>query len=239
MVSGELSILYQDEHYVAVHKPSGLLVHRSPLDKHETRFCLQMLRDQLGQSVYPCHRLDKPTSGVLLFALDKAALARAGEAFTSHTVRKTYTAVVRGWVHGEGLIDHPLAYVPDGGETRGGGEPQPARSRYRCLANFEIPLPLGPHATARFSEVELQPETGRMHQLRRHLKHLRHPVIGDTRYGDGLQNRFFREHFDSHRLLLMASQLTLIHPLTGKPVTIRRCPDPSYDAVLAKLRLHA
>lgn len=239
MEPGDLTILYRDEYYVAVHKPAGLLVHRSPLDKHETVFCLQLLRNQIGQKVYPCHRLDKPTSGVLLFALNKEALARMGAAFGTHAVKKTYTAVVRGWIAEEGLIDHPLAYVPDGGECRGGGDPQPARTRFRRLARFEVLEPLGRYATARFSEVELEPETGRMHQIRRHLKHLHHPVIGDTRYGNGAQNRFFRDRLDSRQLLLMATRLRFEHPFTGARITISRGEDSSFDDVLSKLRLHA
>ena len=234
-----MQILYQDEHYVAVHKPAAMLVHRSAVDKTETRFCLQILRDQIGHSVHPCHRLDKPTSGVLLFALDKEAHQLGSRLFADKSVRKTYRAVVRGWMNEAGLIDHPLAYIPDGKEYRGQSKPQEAITEYRCLQQFELPKPVGPYDTARYSEVELFPGTGRMHQLRRHMKHVNHHIVGDTRYGDGVHNRFFREELDSHRLLLMAVELIWPHPYSGRNVVIQRGADPSYDGVVAKMPLRA
>ena len=234
-----LVILYQDDRYVAVFKPAGLLVHRTALDRHETRFCLQLLRDQLDREVFPCHRLDKPTSGVLLFALDKEALQAANRLFAADGVKKIYRALVRGWLTGEGIIDHPLPYPEDAGAARGGGKPQDARTCYRVLGQYELPVPVEPHPTARYALGELVPETGRMHQLRRHLKHLSHPVIGDTRYGDGRHNRFFREHLDCHRLMLFARQITLTHPFSGRQTEIT-CPgDPGFETVLAKLPLTA
>lgn len=234
-----LEILYQDDYYIAVHKPAGLLVHRSPIDKRERRFCLQLLRDQIRQLVYPCHRLDKPTSGVLLFALDKESLRLASSQFQAKTTRKTYHAVVRGWTGEEGVIDHPLLYKEEGGTLRGGGEPQEARTAYRSLRRFEIDQPVGPFPTARYSELELTPATGRMHQLRRHMKHIHHPIVGDTRYGDGVHNRLFRERFGSHRLLLVASSLEFLHPVTEEVVQITRGKDLEYDRILEKLSLRA
>lgn len=239
MAEQSLEILYQDEHYIAVHKPAGLLVHRSPVDAAERRFCLQLLRDQIGRAVYPCHRLDKPTSGVLLFALDKDSLRLASRLFGEKAARKTYRGIVRGWVEGEGVIDHPLLYQPEGGVTRGAGAPQDAVSHYRCLRQFAVAQPVGRFTTARYAELELVPKTGRMHQLRRHMKHLHHPIVGDTRYGDGVHNRFFREHLHSHRLLLMAVSLEFRHPLTGTGICINRGADPDYDAVVKNLSLQA
>ncbi len=210
-------VLYQDDWLIAINKPPGWLVHRSPIDRSESRFCVQALRDQLGQPVYPCHRLDKPTSGVLLFALEKDTLRRVNQLFAIHRVEKTYHAIVRGWMEETGTIDHPLKDIADGGQKRGGG---PARTQFRRLKAYECPQPLGRYGTARFSLVELRPLTGRMHQLRRHLKHAGHPIIGDTRYGDGVQNRFFRDSFRVHRLLLNASSLELDHPVTGVTLSI-------------------
>lgn len=216
-----LHILHRDDHLVAVDKPAGWLVHRSPIDRMETRFCVQLLRDQLGQPVYPCHRLDKPTSGVLLFALDTETLKAVNAAFAAHEVRKTYHAIVRGWMDDSGTIDHPLKAIVEGGHARGGG---PAVTQYRTRQHFQCPFPVGPHPTARYSLVELHPLTGRMHQLRRHLKHLHHPIIGDTRYGDGTHNRLFREHYSCHRLLLHATRLELKHPVTGERLEIATHP---------------
>lgn len=235
----QLQILYQDDRYVAVLKPAGMLVHRSALDRYETVFCLQLLRDQLGREVWPCHRLDKPTSGVLLFALDKEALQAANQLFAGDGVSKTYHALVRGWLTGEGIIDHPLAYPEDAGPVRGGGQPQEARSRYRLLERYELPIPMDPHPSARYSLVELVPLTGRMHQLRRHMKHLSHPIIGDTRYGDGRHNRLFREHLDCHRLMLFAGRMAFTHPFSGSQPEITCPPDPGFEAVLGKLPVTA
>jgi tRNA pseudouridine65 synthase len=239
MTPPALEVLYQDDYYIAVHKPSGLLVHRSPVDKHETRFCLQMLRDQVGQRVYPCHRLDKPTSGVLLFALGKDAHREASILFSDKGTRKTYRAIVRGWMGDSGTLDYPLADIPNGGVVRGRGEPRDAVTRFRCLRQFEVNKPLGRYQTARYSEVELVPETGRTHQLRRHMKHLDHHIIGDSRYGDGLHNRFFREKFQSNRLLLSAVKLEFLHPFRKIDIVIQRGDDPEYDHVLEKLPLRA
>jgi tRNA pseudouridine65 synthase len=239
MMEDALQILYQDDHYVAVHKPAGLLVHRSPVDKTETRFCLQMLRDQIGQRVHPCHRLDKPTSGILLFALDKEAHREAAALFSNKQYRKVYHAVVRGWMDESGTIDHPLIDIPEGGAARGKGEAREAVTHYRCLRRFEVAEAVGPYPTARYSEVELVPETGRMHQLRRHMKHLDHHIIGDTRYGDGVHNRYFREALNSRRLLLVATMLEFHHPFSGDSIRIQRGEDPEYDEVLLKLPLGA
>ena len=141
----ELPILYRDEHLVAVHKPAGLLVHRSPIDRHETRFALQLLRDQLGRRVYPVHRLDKPTSGVLLFGLTPEAARTMASSFADGAVRKTYLAVVRGVPEQEGTIDHSLREEPDRldypiSQERGA---QPAVTDYRRLASVELPCAVG------------------------------------------------------------------------------------------------
>ncbi len=233
----DLPILYQDDRYVAVHKPAGMLVHRSPMDRGETVFCLQLLRDQLGRTVYPCHRLDKPTSGLLLFALDPEALQEANRLWQENRVHKHYLALVRGWLEGEGLVDHPLRIILDSGKP--GRERQEARTRYRCLHRYEVPMPVGPYPSARYSLMELSPETGRTHQLRRHMKHLSHQVIGDTRYGDGRHNAFFREKYAFHRLFLASVSLEFNHPFSGKRLLLSCPPDPELTRVLGLLPLTA
>lgn len=233
-----MEILYRDEHLVAVHKPPGLLVHRSPIDRHETRFALQEVRDLLGRRVYPVHRLDKPTSGVLLFALDPGAARGVVGAFASGAVAKTYLAVVRGTMPEEGVIDHPLAEEPDrlapGGVIAEKKEPQSAVTVFKRLAEVELPVAVGRYPTSRYSLVALSPRTGRRHQLRRHLKHLFHPIIGDTKYGEGRHNRFFREEFQTARMLLHAAELTIPHPATGGPVTVCAPVEGSFAALLAR-----
>lgn len=219
----KLAILYQDEYLVAVHKPAGLLVHRSWIDRHETRFALQLVRDQIGRRVFPVHRLDKPTSGVLLFALDAESARTLGHFFAAGQVEKSYLAVVRGIPPQEGLIDHPMSEAYDRHDdprARAGKAPQPARTRFCTLASVELPFAVGRYPTSRYSLVQAWPETGRKHQLRRHFKHLHHPLIGDTKYGEGRHNRFFREHFACKRLLLAAVEMTLPHPVGGHPLSI-------------------
>lgn len=229
-----LDILYQDDHYVAVHKPAGLLVHRTTIDRHETRFAVQLLREQIGTWVWPCHRLDKPTSGVLLFALHKDALSLAHRAFAEQRVHKQYLAVVRGWIPEEGRLDYPLK--PDKRNGRK-GTAKDAATAYRPLEFFEIPFPSAGHPSSRFSLMELLPETGRTHQLRRHMKHLRHPIIGDTCHGDSHQNTLFREHLGCRRLLLTATRLRLSHPITSAPLHIECEPAERFQRVLGLLRV--
>jgi tRNA pseudouridine65 synthase len=217
-----LPILYRDAHLVAIHKPSGLLVHRSGLDRHERRFAVQMLRDQIGQRVYPAHRLDKGTSGVLLFALDEQTAGVLGAAFRAQRVHKTYLAIVRGHPPEEGLIDHPLSRRPDEPEdTAGAGStPRLAQTRFRRLAVGELPHRVDRYPASRYALLELEPMTGRRHQLRRHLEHIAHPVIGDSTFGKGAHNRLFQTLFGVKRLLLACVELRLRHPATGQPLAI-------------------
>ncbi len=218
-----LDLLHRDEHLVAVHKPAGLLVHRSPIDRRETRFALQLVRDQIGQRVYPVHRLDKPTSGVLLFALSPAVAARLAAAFASGAVTKDYLAVVRGVPPLAGEIDHPLQEEPDRLDGYPDDAPrgvQAALTLYHRLAETELPFAVGRYPTSRYALLAARPRTGRRHQLRRHLKHIFHPIIGDTRHGEGRHNRFFRDALDCRRLLLHAAELAFPHPESGTPVRV-------------------
>jgi tRNA pseudouridine65 synthase len=232
-----LEILYRDAWLVAVNKPSGLLVHRSWIDKDETRFALQMVRDQIGQYVYPVHRLDKPTSGVLLFALDSETAKRIGEAFEAGEVHKEYLAVVRGYTDEAGCIDYPLKEILDkmtDAKARRDKPAQEAVTAYERLATVELPLPVGRYETARYSLVKLRPETGRKHQLRRHMKHLLHPIIGDTKYGRTEHNNLFREHLECRRLLLASTAMELTHPVTGEPLRINASPGEAFEAILRR-----
>lgn len=234
----ELEILYRDPDLVAVHKPAGLLVHRSLIDKRETRFLLQQLRDQIGQRVYPVHRLDKATSGVLLLALDPGTARALTAQFTAGAVHKTYRAIVRGYVEPGALIDYPLREEPDpltDAHADANKPSQPALTHYERLAQVELSEPVGRYQSARYSLVRLHPRTGRRHQLRRHMKHIFHPIIGDTTHGDGAHNRFFRERFDNRRLLLEAKALRLAHPHDGSPLLIQASTTPEIQRLLAAL----
>lgn len=233
-----MQILHLDNHLVVVNKPAGLLVHRSKIDRRERRFVMQMVRDLLGRRVYPVHRLDKPTSGTLLFALNADAARRLAEVFTNRGVRKTYLAVVRGFAPAHGLIDYPLVEQQDRMTDRLANKDKPAQraiTAYRCLATVELPHGVGRYATSRYSLLRITPKTGRRHQIRRHMKHIFHPIVGDTTYGDGKHNRFFREHFDCHRLALAATRLTFTHPYTGEPVGITAPLDDEFQRVVKVL----
>lgn len=228
MIEGPLPLLYQDADYVAVHKPPGLLVHRSWISQDEA-FLLQRLRNQIGQRVYPVHRLDRATSGVIFFGLSSGAARRLQKVFESGQAAKTYRAVVRGWLEAPVLVDHDLDDRESGKGSR------PARTRLAPLATVEIDAAVDRYATARYALVEAEPITGRRHQIRRHLKHVDHPVIGDTTWGKGTHNRFFRERFGVHRLLLVSWETRFPHPLSGTPVRVRAASDPEWDRLMDAL----
>jgi tRNA pseudouridine65 synthase len=230
-----LQILFRDQWVVVVNKPEGMLVHRSWLDKDETRFLLQTLRDQIGQKVYPVHRLDRPTSGVILFALSSEIARQISE--TLPVWKKYYLALVRGYVLEPGTLDYPLKEQLDAiadACCRTDKAPQSAVTRYHPIAYTERPYPAGRYATARFTLLACQPLTGRKHQIRRHLSHLRHPVIGDTTHGDGKQNQAFRLNEAIHRLMLHACQLEWVHPVSGERVVVR-APSECFDALYAQM----
>lgn len=226
-MSRPLSILYRDEHFVAIDKPAGMFVHRTRLGESREP-ALQRLRDQIEKKVFPIHRLDRAASGVLLFGLSSEAARAACRAFERRQVIKRYWAVVRGYAEAEGLIDYPLC-------EEEGRPAQPARTAYRRLATVEVPVATGRHAGSRYSLVEATPETGRRHQIRKHLCHIFHPIIGDTTYGEGRHNRLFRERFGSARLLLRAQSLELSHPMTGRPLSIEAGPDPAWENITEAL----
>lgn len=219
-----LEIIYQDQWLVAVNKPAGWLVHRSWLDRKEKVVVMQTVRDQIGQHVFTAHRLDRPTSGVLLMGLSSEVGRLLSQQFERHQIQKTYHALLRGWLQQSGTLDYPLVEELDkiadkfATEAR---DAQPAMTDYHALACAEMPVAIGRYPTARYTLVELSPRTGRKHQLRRHMAHLRHPIIGDTTHGDLRQNRGAAEHFGCQRLMLHASALTLNHPVTGEPLVLR------------------
>lgn len=218
-----LEILYQDAYFVAVNKPAGMLVHRSWLDRHETQFVMQTLRDQIGQYVFPIHRLDRPTSGVLLFALNSEMANLLCLQFEEKTVEKSYLAVVRGYLTGSAQIDYPLKIQLDkiaDKFAQEDKEPQSAVTNYTGLQTVEMPWAIGKYQTARYSLVRLMPQTGRKHQLRRHMKHIFHPILGDTQYGDLHQNRGLSEKTGVSRLMLHAETLSFDHPITQERIEI-------------------
>lgn len=219
----EIEVLYQDGYIVAINKPSGLLVHRSEIDKRETLFAIQLTRDTIGKRVYPVHRLDRPTSGVLLFALSSEVCKTLCESFINGQVEKTYQAVVRGYAPEQLTIDYPLKEILDKFADKDADKDKPAQdavSELKLLATSELPFASGRYDKTRYSLVELTPKTGRKHQLRRHMAHIRHPIIGDTNHGDGKQNKSARDNLNLFRLALTARSLSFPHPVTKERIKV-------------------
>ena len=210
--STPLDILYQDDYLIAINKPHGLLVHKSSIANDTDQFAVQILRDQLGQRVYPLHRLDRKTAGILLFALQEELNGVMQKQFSENRIKKQYQAIVRGYTPDDMEIDYPL--------KRDDGTVQEAFTRFRTLKRVEAPFSVGKHPTSRYSHILLMPESGRMHQLRRHMAHVFHPIIGDRPHGCNKQNKFFLDHFGMNTMLLHASKLDFIHPVTQLSVSI-------------------
>lgn len=203
-----LQVLWRSGDCLAIHKPAGWLVHRTGLDAGETRFVVQTLRDQIGQPVYPVHRLDKGTSGVLVMALSSGAARQLAASFERREVCKRYVAFVRGWPADASRVDHPLK--PD--DAGADAPAQDAVTDIRVLARCSLDVPVDRYPQTRVALVEAQPLTGRRHQIRRHLKHLSHPIIGDATHGKGAHNRWWAERLGTQRLWLHAASLSLPHP---------------------------
>jgi tRNA pseudouridine65 synthase len=234
--AGPPEVIYEDADLVAAYKPEGWLVHRSNIDRHETRFLLQYLRDQTSTYLYPIHRLDKPTSGVILFAKSGEIAAKAQSLLESERAVKKYIAVCRGYCPEEGIIDHPLPPVNDFKHQRKrprADQPrQEAVTLFRRLETIELPCEVDRYPTSRYSLVEIQLKTGRRHQIRRHFKHISHPIIGCPKYGKSTHNRFFAEQLGCSRLLLHAIELQLPHPVTGETLVLRAAPRGEFLTLL-------
>jgi tRNA pseudouridine65 synthase len=220
-----LTLLHADEHLVAIDKPPGLLVHRTQLAAHEDEAALQLLRDQLGRPVWPVHRLDRGTSGVLLFALSPEVASLLGAMFEQGQMHKRYLALVRGWPREDaGLVDHPLARDPE--QPSAGQVMLEARTRWRVLRRDEWPVVTDPRfASTRVALLEAEPLQGRRHQIRRHLKHIAHPILGDATHGKGPLNRAVAAHLGLQRLWLHAQRLELAHPVGGARLVLEAPPD--------------
>lgn len=224
-----IQILYQDDALIAVNKPAGLAVHRSKLVGPADAFLIDLLREQLGGVVYLAHRLDRATSGVLLVARSAEVAAQLGEQFMGREVDKHYLAVVRGWPEpAEAVIDYPLPGSRDSGPRR------EAQTYYRRLAEVEVPIALGRYPQQRYAMVLAAPRTGRFRQIRKHLAHLHHPIIGDSQHGRGDHNRLYKQYFGCHRMLLHALRIGLRHPLSGQPLSIEAPLDAAFTQLLQR-----
>jgi tRNA pseudouridine65 synthase len=221
-----LDIIFRDAHLIAINKPHGLLVHRSSIAADADEFAIQLLRDQIGMKVNPVHRIDRKTGGILLFALDKATEIEMQQQFMENEVQKKYLAIVRGHTPDKEDIDYPL--------RKENGTLQEAFTSYTTLQRAEIDVPFGGHDTSRYSLVEVTPATGRMHQIRKHLSHVFHPIIGDRTHGCNKQNKLFKEKWEMTTMLLHASLLSFTHPVTKETISIEA---PLQDEFIRVMRL--
>lgn len=223
-----MEILFEDDHIIAINKEHGLLVHRSAIARDATEFAVQKLREFCGVKVYPAHRLDRKTSGVLLFAKNQEMLRVLNEQFQAKTIDKTYTAIVRGHAPEMGTIDYPLRHES--------GKMQDAITQFKTIDMFEIPIALGKHESSRYSLLEVFPSTGRMHQIRRHLAHLRHPILGDRPHGCNKQNRLWKEKWDMTTMMLHAQRLRFDHPNSKERIEIDALKSAEFERVLSILQ---
>ncbi len=216
-----MDILYRDDSLAVVDKPAGLMVHESALARGETEFAADRLRESFGCRIHLIHRLDRATSGCLLIGFDRDVASALGRQFMSREVRKRYLALCRGWPEEAFTVDYAL----DGGP--GKPEKKPAITHFRRLATGELAEPAAGFETSRYALLECEPETGRFRQIRRHLKHLSHHLIGDTSHGDGRRNQVFRR-LGIHRMLLHSWQLEFRHPVSGAALRVRAPLDAEY-----------
>jgi len=236
-----LDILYQDEHLVVINKPSGLLVHRTQLASQETDAVVQRLNTQLGKWVYPVHRLDRGTSGALVLTFSSDTAHHLSEQFSQASVDKSYLCLVRGHPNDEGTIDQPLAKLNENkGQSRFKieGTEKEAITHFKCQQKFLLKHPVSKYETTRCTLLEVKTEQGRKHQIRRHCKHIRHPLIGDTRYGCRHHNKLFRALLLPQRLMLHARTLSFIHPVSSHRITCYADLPESFEQVLAYLKQH-
>lgn len=238
----ELDILFEDEYLIALNKPSGLLVHPSWIAPRGTPNLASMLKEYFaGGSPYTIHRLDRPTSGVILFGKTKEVAQAMNLQFAERQVHKTYLCMVRGYVQEQGTIDYALKEQLDKIADKHANqdkEPQSAVSHFRCLAQAEIDMPLGRYEKSRYSLVEVKPETGRKHQIRRHMKHIFHPIVGDTKHGDNKHNKALRQRFGLDRLMLMATELSFQHPQSKQILQITAPIDQQSADIFCQLGWH-
>jgi tRNA pseudouridine65 synthase len=207
-----VKVIFEDEHLIAINKDSGLLVHPDPRDR-DAPSAMKLLRNQIAAWVYPVHRIDRATSGVLLFAKNADRARELSELFETRLIHKEYLAWVRGWMEDQTLASKPLAKTLM-------HEAREAETNFICLGRFEVDTPNGKFPTARYALLQCLPKTGRFHQIRRHLSHLRHPILGDTNHGDNQQNRAMREMLPESRLMLHAHRLVFEHPVSHQQISL-------------------
>ena len=222
-------LLFHDEHFVAINKPKGILVHRTKISEDNV-FVLQRLRNQIKQRIYPVHRLDRATSGVLIFGKTKASAHQLAFQFSKQNISKTYIAIVRGFVEKKASIQYPL---------KKGSRMQEAITHYELISQTTIDVAISRYPSSRYSFVKIVPQTGKWHQIRRHFAHIRHPIIGDKRHGDCKHNKYFREVLGIERMLLHALDLSFFHPERKEVIKLTAPTDEEFKKALEVLRFRS
>lgn len=222
-----LEIIYQDKYLVGINKPHNLMVHPSDKNNEDRPTAMYILKEQLQKWIYVTHRLDSKTSGAILFAVNAKVQKKINAQFEKRLNKKIYYAIVRGYADDRGVIDYDL--------TNTKGKTQSAITSYETVARTEIDLAFGDHATSRYSLLKVMPETGRYHQIRKHLAHINHPIIGDRPHGCNKQNKLFKTHFKSTDMFLHAWSLTFMHPKLEEDVTIQANFQPAFSKMLKTL----
>jgi len=211
-----IEICFEDEYVIAVNKPNNLLVHHSFMARNmdEESTLIGLLQEQLSLKLYPAHRLDRKTSGLIILVKNKVEVSAFQDLFKFNKIQKTYHALVRGFTADSGVIDSPV-------KGRDANVHRDALTEYRKLQEVCLDIPVHPYQNSRYTLLELKPQTGRLHQLRIHLNKISHPIIGDPKYGDRFHNRMFETEFSCDKMFLHASSLNFVHPFTQKEITIK------------------
>ncbi|MCB9359758.1 MAG: pseudouridine synthase [Flavobacteriales bacterium] len=221
-----IEILYEDEFIVVVNKPNDVLMYPSYYARNiKDATLVELLNKQLQVKTSPLHRLDRKTSGVVIFGKSAEVAKVFEKLFAQHQIEKTYLAIVRGFCENEGVIGTPI-------KNNDTGVYKDALTTYKTITTYEWEMPVTPYDKSRYSLIELAPKTGRMHQLRKHLNKINHPIIGDHKYGDRNYNKTFTHEFGFDKLLLHAKQLNFTHPLTNKEMEINASIPDNWNAVL-------
>lgn len=209
-----IEIIYQDDILVAVNKPNNFLIHQSHYARNiKEPTLLEVLQQQLGFPLYPIHRLDRKTSGIILLLKNNEFIPEFQALFTNNIIHKTYFAIVRGYSPATGTIDSPV-------KNDDTGVYKDALTNYSTSATVELDIPVTPYDKSRYSLIKLMPETGRMHQLRKHLNKINHPIVGDYKYGDRFHNRMYETQFDCNYMFLHAYKIEFTHPLTAQKMCL-------------------
>lgn len=225
-----IQILFQDDYILAVYKPNNMLVHHSVMANNqlEEKSLVQLLAEELNVKYYPIHRLDRKTSGIILFAKQKEFVKEFQNLFINNQIQKTYYGLVRGFITEKGKIDSPV-------KGRDANVHKEALTYYKCIKTFEVPIQVGPYENSRYSLVELQPKTGRLHQLRIHMNKISHPLIGDPKYGDRFHNRMFEDKLKNEAMFLHAKTLIFTHPFTEETHQFEADFPENWKTVIQKL----